>query len=211
MSKKGTTTMKKPLQEWISEQVVGDEMLWKGAFGGQMEDLRGIERMMGAGLDYEDYKDKVAFVISTHRSKSITLPVVLFDRSDIGLVVVVRENFYNWKLSVMSEKPIDDDLFPYLFFTTPPVEPDYTGNPLASCYFEGFPREYIFGYHSENQKAWSAEFGGLSTIKHVLFLCLKAIGHVKPLAWKTRESHRAELEAADARDKARREAQRSTS
>ena len=187
--------MREPLQEWISQQTVGDEMLWKGAFGEQMEQMRGIHRMMSIGLDYEDAKDGVAYVVSTHRSKSITLPVVLFERIDLGIVAIVRDNFYNWKLSVMSFEPIDDPLFPYLFHTTPPVEPDYTGNPLASCYFEGFPNEYIFDYHCKNQKAWSAEINGICTLKHTLFLCLKALGHVQPLKWNTRDAHRAALDA----------------
>jgi hypothetical protein len=194
---------KQPLQGWVAKQVVGDEMLWKGAFGEQIEDMRGLHRMFSVGMEYDDAKNAVAYVVSEHRSKSITLPVVTLERPDLGIVAIVRNNFYNWKLSVISNTHIDDPVFPYLFHTQPPIEPDYTGNPLADCYFEGFPRDLIFGYHCENMKAWSAEIHGICTLKHVLFLCLKAVGAVRPLVWNTKVEHRAKLDEESRRWKER--------
>lgn len=148
-----------------------------------------------------------AWVIAEHCSKSVRLPVYSIEREDIGIRLVLRDNYYNWKLSVISERPIDDPLFPYLFHTTPPVAPDYTGDPLDSVYFEGFPEELVFGYHAANHRRWSAELGQWS-LRTVVFLCMKALGVVSPAQWHTRESHRAKLDAETAARKRREQRER---
>jgi hypothetical protein len=195
-----------PLQDWFNAQreSTADEMLWKGASGEQImfarDDLR---YLVAAALDYEEAKG-VCTVIATHRSKSVELPVYCWSRPDLGLQLVARGNFYNWKLSVLSEAPIVAD-FSGLFKTTPPTEPDYTGDPLHSCYFEGFPKELIFGYYEPSDKRrWSAEIGGDHGIWTAVFLLMRSLGAIKANPWRTRESHRAELEA----DRVRRDARK---
>lgn len=198
-------SMESKLQRWISEQVVGDEMLWKGAFGRQVGFIRDVLIPLAAwGLEYEDVAG-VPAVISTHRSKSIVLPVVELSRPDLGLRMVVRENFYNWKLSVVSERPVEAD-FSGLFHTTPPVDPSYTGDPLSPVYFEGFPEDLVFGYYGTGDKRrWSAEVHGDCRLYTAVFLVMRSLGAVRPLEWHTRESHRKELDAQSAKEKARRE------
>lgn len=190
-----------PLQEWISAQVIRDEMLWKGSFGQQVAFFRdNVTQMFCAGIDYED-NHGVATVISTHRSKSIILPVYKLHRP--GITMVARNNFYNWKLSVISDRRIDAD-FAGLFHTDPPLEPGYTGNDLSPVYFEGFPPEYIFGcYDESNKKKFSANLWGDHALWTTVFLILRDLGIVKPLEWHTAKSHREELDAAEMRKKAR--------
>src|SRR6185369_7381601 len=92
--------------------------------------------------------------------KSVKLPVYQLSRPDLGLRLILRGNFHDWKLSVISNKPIAAD-FTGLFRTTPPTHPKYHGNELASCYFEGFPEELVFGYYEPSDKCqWSAAIGG---------------------------------------------------
>ena len=151
---------------------------------------------VGCGLTYKQYKAMdVAQVISTHRSKSAVLPVYLLQRPDLGLRLILRNNFYNWKISVISEKPIVEPAFEGLFHTIPPIEPDYTGDPLHPVYFEGFPEDLIFGYYStSDQKKWSAEInGGNEAIWMVIHLIMRGLGAVKSLTWHTRESHAKQL------------------
>lgn len=184
--------MKAPLQEWFSAQLIDNEMLWKGAAGYQVMFVRDcIASVMGAD----------AFVIATHRSKSITLPVYQIERADLGLTVTMRCNFYNWKLSVQGERPIEAD-FSGLFYTTPPIEPDYTGNPLSAVYFEGFPSELVFGYYEASDKRqWSAELHEDNALWTALYLVMRALGGIKACAWRTRDGHQAELKAErEARD-----------
>jgi len=179
-------------------------MYYKKASGGQIMFARdNLCSLVSAGLPY-DRERKTLTVISTHRSKSVVLPVYNFERPDLGLRFVARENFYNWKLSVISERPIDCD-FAGLFKTTPPIQPEYTGDPLSSVYFEGFPEDLVFGYYETNKCRFSAEIGGDQAMWTVLFLIMRSVGAIKARPWHTRESHQAELAAES---KARADAER---
>jgi hypothetical protein len=193
------------LQKWISDQIVDDRMRWKGAFGEQMAFIRdSLVPLMGAGLIYHEKKE-IADVISTHRSKSIILPVVEVTREDLGVRFTMRDNFHNWKLSVLSEKPIEAD-FSGLFYTTPPIDKSYTGDPLHHVYFEGFPEDRIFGYYETNKRRFSAEIWGDQSMWTTVFLIMRSIGAIKPHTWHTRESHRKEMDDERARVKAWEEA-----
>lgn len=145
---------------------------------------------------------ETAWVIGEHRSKSVRLPVYSIERPDLGLRFVLRNNYHDWKLSVISETPIQSDVFPYLFHTTPPVDRDYTGDELAPCYFEGFPDDLVFGYQSIDPRRWSASLDSRS-LWTTIMLCMRSVGAIKPLVWHTKESHRALLDAEDAAGKAR--------
>lgn len=195
----------KTIQEWMNEQMVGDEMLWKGAWGHQLKFLRDefVMGLCGAGIEYYRDREEIARVISTHRSKSIDLPVVEVSRPDLGLRMIVRNNFYNWKLSVVSEKPIEVD-FSGLFHTTPPIDPAYTGDSLASCYFEGFPQDRIFGYFSKSNRKFSADIGNNNELCIVTFLILRHLGAIKACEWSTAETYPQLLKDRSAREEARR-------
>jgi hypothetical protein len=190
--------MDSKLQKWVSEHVVKDEMLWKGAWGDQIQFVR--DRLVGlfsAGLHYEDIA-AIPDVISTHTSKSIQLPVYELKRDDIGLTLYLRGNFYDWKLSVVSKRPIEAD-FTGLFHTTPPIDPNYTGDSLHPVYFEGFPKKLVFGYYEpSDKKRWSACIGSQYTVYITVYLILRALGVMKPPVWHTPESHRAEMAAEKA-------------
>lgn len=195
----------KTIQEWMNEQMVGDEMFWKGAWGHQLKFLRDtfVMGLCAAGIEYYRDREEIGRVISTHRSKSISLPVVEVSRPDLGLRMIVRNNFYNWKLSVISEKPIEVD-FSGLFYTTPPLDPAYTGNHLADCYFEGFPKDRIFGYYSKNNRKFSAEIGNDEELCTTVFLIMRYLGAVKPFEWHTSKTYPQILKDRSAREVARR-------
>lgn len=197
-----------PLQDWISQQIVGDEMLWKGSWGRQLEFIRDdIARLIGTGMSYHQFEDEqIARVISTHTSKSIVLPVVEITRTDLGIRFIMRNNFHDWKLTVLSQKPIEAD-FSSLFYTEPPPEPGYTGDHLSSVYFEGFPKDLVRGYWSENKCEWSAEVYSYHEFWTVIYLCMKAIGAMPIRKYMTEAEHKAKLEA-DRKENNRRQALR---
>jgi len=178
------------LQSWINKQTIGNDMLWKGAFGDQMQFIRDVLTGLlfaGHGLSREERNTKSAKVISTHRSKSIVLPVVEFERPDLGLRLTFRNNFHNWKFSVLSEDPVEVD-FSKLFPVTPPTDPTYTGNPLAAVYFEGFPEDRIYGYYSENPSKFSGEIWSDYALWTAMFLLLDSKKAFRPHQWSTRGS-----------------------
>lgn len=158
--------------------------------------LEDVLPLVGAGLDYEDYRDG-AVVIGEHMSKSVCLPVYEMRREDLGLRLVMRNNFHDWKLSVDSARPIVErnGFLSSLFHTTPPVERGYTGDDLAKVYFEGFRCEDIFGYHCGNQGQWSACVRDDYRMWATVFYVMRELEVVKPLVWHTRASHAAEIEA----------------
>lgn len=175
--------MREKLQAYIDRVSVSDEMLWKNSWGVQLRFLRDdLHAIFSYGLGYNARGD-VATVIGEHRSKSIMLPVVEYHRPDLGLRVIVRNNFHDWKMTVLSDKPLEVD-FSGLCHTSFPPDPGYTGNPLAPCYFEGFPRELIRGYYDENHSEFSLEIG--HSISIAAFLVMRAAGGTKPLVWSVR-------------------------
>ena len=181
-----------PLHQWCTEHEINDEMLWKKAAINQMvfvrDDLNGLIQNRLKSKDRTDVE-----VISEHRSKSIILPVFVLERGD--LKIILRYNFYDWKMSVICSRKIDAN-FDGLFHTTPPIEPDYTGNELASVYFEGFPEDLCFDYYeSTDKKVWSAEISGNYLLYITLYLILKSLEYIEPMKWHTKESHRKELDA----------------
>jgi hypothetical protein len=167
------------LRDWYATNVVGDQMFWRQAADNQQYSFLSLASAVGV---YESG----AWVIATHRSKSIDLPVVMLERPDIGVQFVLRNNFYNWKLSVVSERPIIDDKLMYLFYTEPPREPEYTGP------FEGFPPDLIFGYYGQSDgRRWSAELNYTEEVWSVLFLCTAALGGCQARRMHTEVEHRA--------------------
>lgn len=179
--------MRVPLQSWIDQQLPADDtQVWP--IKNHVLYLRDtIGGVVSVGLTFGQRCDEVAFVISTHRSKGFDLPVVRFDRPDLGASFVVRDNFHNTKLSVMSRTPITDDLFPFLFHTVPPQNPGYAGDELSCQYFEGFPSHLIFGYQATDPRRWSANISDHYAVWTTLFVCMRALGAIKPMRWGARD------------------------
>ncbi len=198
-----------PIQLWMNANKPEDNLIWKQSWLNQLMFFRGDIAPLFAQNYNRKVIDSVLSVISTHISKSTTLPVYRLHRDDIGLTMIFRNNYYNWKMSVISERPIDTDLSD-LFFTSPPVDPEYTGDPLARVYFEGFSEEFVFGYYSENNRKFSAEIRDDNTLFTTVFLILRTLGVVKSKEWATRETRNKYLNERDARERAEREENRKT-
>lgn len=135
-------------------------------------------------------------VIGTHRSKGLLLPVYDFTRNN-QIRLVLRNNFHDWKLSASTYRDVGaSGELSCLFHTTPPVEPNYTGDELASCYFEGFERADVYGYYSQDQANFSASVGGDYQLWAAVFAILRSLDLLKPQKWQTR------LAGARARERA---------
>jgi hypothetical protein len=179
--------MKENLQTWFMANKPNADLLWKDGLTEQVIFVRDpLAGLFAAGREYKDWRENTAFVISTHRSKSVVLPVYLLKRP--GLQLILRYNFHNWKMSVISEKPIQCFENTALFYTTPPIDPEYTGDHLADVYFEGFPKDLIFGYYSpSDKKQFSAELDGNHQVWTVVYQMVLELGFVKPPRWSTRK------------------------
>ena len=140
--------------------------------------------LFGVGLSFEQ-KQNIVNVISSHRSKSIKLPVYELTRPDMDLKIILRDNFHNWKMSVINSSAIHAN-FSGLFHTSPPIDESYTGNPLSPSYFEGFPSDLIFSYYEKDNKRFSAEIHSNYSLYTAIFLIMQGVGAVKALEWATR-------------------------
>lgn len=136
------------LLTWSRMNEPGDEMLWKQGYWEQIMFVR--DRL--PEIWYEDGKDSLDSiryninVISTHRSKSILLPVYEVKIPKYNLVFVIRYNFYDWKISVESNIALDID-FMGLF--------DRSEN-INNIYCEGFPKNRV--YTSYDDDMWHKNF-----------------------------------------------------
>jgi hypothetical protein len=81
--------------------------------------------------------------------------VFLLEREDLGIKFVLRDNFYNWNVSVISEKPITTKLKGFVTDYKDCDKPIRPRSCWGYCFFEGFPEEYRFGCYNENNKQFS--------------------------------------------------------
>jgi hypothetical protein len=136
-------TMKEPLAEWIVANPPREKMIYREAARNQFCFLASTLRpLLFASFNPAECN---AHVIGMHTSKSIKLPVVEFWMP--GLRIVVRDNFYDWKVSVQSDKPIE-------------IESEDLFNPsekISSVYCEGFEEWDVFGAYDQNKKRFTVE------------------------------------------------------
>ncbi|KKN81383.1 hypothetical protein LCGC14_0319960 [marine sediment metagenome] len=119
------------------------------------------------------------YVIGEHTSKSVRLPVYSLERPDIGLQIVLRHNYYNWNVSVLSETPINTDVIRgfKLDYSDDDRERFPNGYILGecwdNCFFEGFPEEVQFGPHSENPCKFSVNIDSEYMVYTFLWLLMR--------------------------------------
>jgi hypothetical protein len=114
----------------------------------------------------QDFLANPPTVISTHFSKSLKLPVYQIDLKKYGVEIVLRNNFYDWKVSVKSDAPLDFDTMG-LFDPTCYV---------TSIYCEGFPEEKVYGSYSADNSKFTVEIRSdydLYTFMYLLMNYLK--------------------------------------
>ena len=98
---------------------------------------------------YNEQKENPVLVISTHRSKSVDLPVYYLFVKKYNTKIIMRYNFHNWMVSVDSEYNIDG-IGELLYEEKEPVN---------SIYCEGFAEEQVYGMYKDNHKRFTVELG----------------------------------------------------
>ncbi len=115
---------------------------------------------------YEEWRDNPPLVISTHYSKSVKLPVFQINLEKYGIEMVLRYNFYDWKISVKSDKPLD---FDYMGLFNPTEEISY-------LYCEGFPRDKVYGSYEQSHSQFTIEIGSRYDLYTFIFLLKNYLG-----------------------------------
>lgn len=112
------------------------------------------------GARWGEVIESVSYVVSTHTSKSVRLPVFRLVHPGGGLELVMRNNFYNWQVSVISSEPIKDN-FHGLFVPTRTID---------AVYCEGFDPSWVFGSYENDQRRFTVTLGGDHTLFTFLWL-----------------------------------------
>lgn len=129
--------MNKILLNYMRETDIDDRMLWKDRAKGQLVFMR--DTVAGALLGAP------VFQISTHRSKSIELPVYGFVLRN-GTTVVARDNFHDIKVSVNPLKALPKKCVPVDLITAG------LSSDIYDCYLEGFKKEWGYGKYVPGKK-----------------------------------------------------------
>ena len=143
--------MRENIKDWLENNKPEDNLIYKDGLYDQCDFVKNTlmrKLFLHVASDYSldmefDEQCKIIenfapYVVGTHRSKSVLLPVMEMDFSKIGLKVVLRYNFHDYCISIESQKDIECDFMGLLT--------DEKG------YFEGFPENRIYEKYSETNK-----------------------------------------------------------
>lgn len=137
---------------WFIENLPKETMIYKTAAENQIYFVRDTLRNFNKISKIE--------VISTHTSKSIKLPVyhIVWEN---GIEMILRDNFYDWKISV--ESPLELT-YPINLFN------NLGKKKISSCYCEGFKEEWVFDCYENNKKKFTVELYDKYDVYTFMFL-----------------------------------------
>lgn len=142
------------LQAWFMENMPKEQMVYREAANAQIVFFRDECREMF------DKNLELVEVVSTHRSKSIDLPVYHYKLKN-GIEMIVRDNFHGVKVSVYSPIALD---FPEMLFT------DGITEPVLPVYCEGFEKAWVFDTHRNNKKLFTVGLESRKYFSIMMFL-----------------------------------------
>lgn len=136
-----------PIQEWAVENEPSKDMLWYKGYWDQICFIRDqIGNILFSG-DWKKAKNEIT-IVNTHVSKSIKLPVYHINlENKYGIELIMRYNFYDWKVSVKSLKAISTN-FMNLFDE---------GGKVSYLYCEGFQTENVYDSYKNNKNKFTVE------------------------------------------------------
>ena len=132
---------------WIRVNTPDDKLICKDGQGKQVVFIRDtiVRHMFYEGeWDSKRYDEFQPKVISTHMSKSVLLPVMEIYLKEYGILLTLRNNFYNWNISVESEHEV-------IFDHKGTINYELYGY----CYCEGFPKNKIFGKYVDDKRKFT--------------------------------------------------------
>ena len=130
--------IKTELRKWVKDLNLDPNLSYKNAAYQQFEKIQKFQSIV----------EGPAYVISSHTSKSVTLPVVLVETDHADFIL--RDNFHDIKVSVNCPYPCDHDLFGLC-----------AGGDsyLHDVYFEGFEYKWIYPPFIKGMSQFSVSTG----------------------------------------------------
>jgi hypothetical protein len=153
-----------PLHEWVNAHEPGDEMIYKEEFWQQIMFVRDVINFLFRTC-YEDYKANPVRVVNTHTSKSIKLPVFSIAVTD-RVNVLLRYNFHNWIVSVVSTSPVPDNFFGL-----------FDREEEQECvYCEGFAAKWVFPPYASSPERFTLSLGNNYSLYTFCYLLAEGLG-----------------------------------
>lgn len=141
---------------WIRLYDADEKYIYAKAQGNQICFVRDVVAPMFYDMEYDRdnykeyslYRNNFCKVINSHMSKSVMLPVYNFKSEKYDVEITMRNNFYDWKISIESSKEIECD-FMGLFNEDDKINPIYCEGMEAV--------NKVYGCYSENKKRFTFE------------------------------------------------------
>lgn len=130
---------------WFRVNKPSETLIYAKGLGTQVCFVR--DTLYSIFYSYEEAEHNPVMVISTHTSKSVKLPVYRIHLKEYNIEIILRYNFYNWIISINSEKPLDFDHMG-LFDQT---------RVITHHYCEGFPKDKVYGCYQDNQSKFTID------------------------------------------------------
>lgn len=136
--------------EWVQAHRPSETLLWKGGVADQVDITWSLYYLLCRRFPMNRWQEATEWkhahtprVISTHRSKSVTLPVIYLPSDNISLIM--RGNFFNWVVSVDAAWPVLDTFHDLI----------QRGEHVAHCYAEGFDKEWVYEEYPRNKQRFT--------------------------------------------------------
>lgn len=133
------------LTAWVRVNQPSDTLIYAEGFRPQVCFVR--DTLYSIFYSYEEEKNNPVTVISTHTSKSVKLPVYRIYLKEHNIEIILRYNFYNWIISIDSERPLDFDHMG-LFNQT---------KVITHQYCEGFPKDKVYGCYQDSHSKFTID------------------------------------------------------
>lgn len=150
---------------WMRVNEPNENLFYAKGLG---EQIRFVQNIICSLLmpNYEEAIDNPPLVISTHYSKSVKLPVFQINLKKYGIEIVLRNNFYDWKISIKSNNPLD---FDHMGLFNPEEEISY-------LFCEGFPKDKVYGSYNQNHSKFTIEISNHYKLYTFMFLLKNYLG-----------------------------------
>lgn len=150
---------------WVRVNEPDENLIYKKGLGDQVCFVRDTLHSLLMST-YDEWLNNPPMVISTHHSKSVKLPVYQINLKKYGIEMILRYNFYDWKVSIKSERPLNFDHMG-LFDPT---------KCISHLCCEGFPRDKVYGSYLQSHTQFTIELSSHYDLYTYIFLLKNYLG-----------------------------------
>jgi hypothetical protein len=147
-----------PVRKFFVDHSVKSEMIYNDAALRQQTIFEELAWILGSSPTSHDNVSAEMEIVGSHRSKSISLPVVKISLPNNSFMII-RGSFHNFAVSIVDSQPLNEAVLRALAAET---------DKCSSAYCEGFPPDMVFGPYTNNTNTFTAHIDYRADYLHVL-------------------------------------------